>query len=83
MKLVELERLLRKMRLENELQKFIAKSKDSTELVALLNGMTDYVPVPPLNEAVEVILRLVNEGSNGADLKHGMEQIRRISMRLL
>lgn len=63
MKLVELERSLRKMRLENELQKFIAKSKDSTELVALLNGMTDYVPVPPLNEAVEVILRLVNEGA--------------------
>lgn len=62
MKLVESERSLRKMRLEIELQKFIAKSKESTELVNLLSGMTDYVPVPPLNEAVEVILRLVHEG---------------------
>lgn len=62
MKLVELARSLKRMRLENELQKFIARSKYSVTLVDLLNGNTDYVPVPPLNEAVEVILRLVNEG---------------------
>ncbi|WP_195218337.1 hypothetical protein [Leuconostoc lactis] len=50
------------MRLENELKKFISRSKKSDKLVDLLNGNTDYVAVPPLNEAVEVILQLVHEG---------------------
>lgn len=62
MKLVELARSLKRMRLENELKKFIARSTNSKELINLLNGKTDYIAVPPLNEAVEVILRLVHEG---------------------